>query len=756
MLLVFLLLAAAVRPPVTPLPAWFDEAEAVARDTPLDERPPTEWLLVEREMRVDESGKQVRVHRNVRRVNTPQGVQESSEERISYDPLYEKVFFHRARIHRGGKSLDALAQADFRVLNREAGLEAQLLDGRLSAVLILRDVRPGDLIELAWSVESKPPSLAGHFNHTTYLGGEAHVDRMRQRLLFPAAKKLYLQMRNGAPEPRMRIVGAEREYLWDAPVVPLHMERDTPDSYDPFPAADFTDFDSWAAVAQWALPLFTADTAAVAEMVAPWKSLPEAERAEKALAFAREQVRYFGMEMGINGHKPHPPAQVLKRRYGDCKDKALLLVSLLRASGIEAAPALANTRERAALDGFLPTAYAFNHAIVRARIDGQERWLDATLTSQRGDLSALSSPGYERALVLDPSTTALSHLPPPDASRPLRSVEQVIHARDRNSAARLEVISTYLGFEADEKRAMLAGDPTRLGKRYVDFYRTYEPDIEQRATPVLHDEPQKDQLVVTESYGIPAYWNDGFHDLFLEEMRQLKPMRNVAERTMPLELPYPLHVVQKVRIELPPDTEPQVPQGTHRVAGPGLQGELYTAVTHEKDGPVVSITARLSTTASSVEASKVKEYARSLNELMDASSVRIRLAAIPARSASASVGGNSPDARLGYLGIVFLGLLFGLWFGAPAMVRRFDHWRSKRFYRRTQAVAGESPATPLRVSSAGDLQGHLQGLRCSCGRGSSGVALEAGDSSLVGAQTVHSVRLRCSCSVVRAVFFVEI
>jgi transglutaminase-like putative cysteine protease len=661
-LLLSLLLAAA-RAPVAPLPAWFEEAPYEAAESPQSDRPPTEWLLVEREVRVDESGKQLRAHRSVRRVNTPQGVQESSEERISYDPSYEKLFFHRANIIRDGSRIDALRSADFRVLNREAGLEAQLLDGRLSAVLILRDVRPGDLLELAWTIESKPPELAGHFSQSAYLGGEAHVARLRQRLLWPAFKKLYVQTRNGAPQPRTRIIGTEREYLWDAPAAPTHLERDIPDSYDPYPAADFSDFESWGAVAQWALPLFAADTAAVAGLAAPWKSLPEEERAAKALAFAREQVRYFGMEMGINGHKPHSPAQVLKRRYGDCKDKALLLVSLLRASGIEAAPALANTRERAALDGFLPTPYAFNHAIVHARIGGKDRWLDPTLTSQRGELSVLSTPGYERALVLEPKTIGLSWLPAPDSSKPLRSIEEVVHARDRNSPARMEVVSTYLGLEADEKRATL-GDTDRLGKRYVDFYRAYEPDIEQRATPVLLDEPQRDRLVVTERYGIPSYWSEGFHDLFLEEMRQLKPLRNVAERKMPLTLPYPLHVIQKVRIELPSDAEPQVPQGTHRVAGPGLQGELYTAVTHEKDGPVVSITAELSTTASSIEAAKVKEYARTLNELLEASSVRIRLAA---RSpAAAVIGGSSPDARLGYLGLVCLGLLFALWFTARA------------------------------------------------------------------------------------------
>jgi len=212
------------------------------------------------------------------------------------------------------------------------------------------------------------------------------------------------------------------------------------------------------------------------------------------------------MEMGINGHKPHPPAQVLKRRYGDCKDKALLLVSLLRATGIEAAPALANTRERAALDGFLPTAYAFNHAIVRARIDGKERWLDATLTSQRGELSALSTPGYERALVLDPATYGALQA----------AAAGLVQAAALHRGGGARPRPRRPGAHGGWSRPTWASRPTRSAPCWwatpiawasatsTSTGRTSRTSSSGRL-PVLHDEPQKDQLVVTESYGIPAY-----------------------------------------------------------------------------------------------------------------------------------------------------------------------------------------------------------------------------------------------------------
>ncbi len=50
---------------------------------------------------------------------------------------------------------------------------------------------------------------------------------------------------------------------------------------------------------------------------------------ELATRFVQDEIRYMGIEMGIYSHRPNSPERVLKQRYGDCKDKSLLLVHLL-------------------------------------------------------------------------------------------------------------------------------------------------------------------------------------------------------------------------------------------------------------------------------------------------------------------------------------------------------------------------------------------------------------------------------------------
>jgi hypothetical protein len=86
--------------------------------------------------------------------------------------------------------------------------------------------------------------------------------------------------------------------------------------------------------------------------------------------FARRQVRYVAVEVGIGGYRPHTPQQVMEQLWGDCKDKALLLVDLLKEAGIEAYPALARLDPDGRVDRDFPSPFQFNHMIVAVPADG--------------------------------------------------------------------------------------------------------------------------------------------------------------------------------------------------------------------------------------------------------------------------------------------------------------------------------------------------------------------------------------------------
>jgi|GEM_PF-6524895 len=93
----------------------------------------------------------------------------------------------------------------------------------------------------------------------------------------------------------------------------------------------------------------------------------------QGLHYSAEHVDYG------HGVKPNPPETVIKRGFGDCKDKAILLVVMLRALGLEADPVLVLTREAGLVDPDFPSN-EFNHMIVRAvTADKKAIWIDGTM-----------------------------------------------------------------------------------------------------------------------------------------------------------------------------------------------------------------------------------------------------------------------------------------------------------------------------------------------------------------------------------------
>jgi len=99
--------------------------------------------------------------------------------------------------------------------------------------------------------------------------------------------------------------------------------------------------------------------------------------------FVSQEVRYMGLTMEDTspGYAPHDVCLTFDNRYGVCRDKAALLVALLRIAGLEAYPVLISV-SRAKMDADVPMPF-FNHAIVAARMDGDYVLMDPTDESSR-------------------------------------------------------------------------------------------------------------------------------------------------------------------------------------------------------------------------------------------------------------------------------------------------------------------------------------------------------------------------------------
>jgi len=80
--------------------------------------------------------------------------------------------------------------------------------------------------------------------------------------------------------------------------------------------------------------------------------------------FVNENIRYISADLGRGDFRPMKPVEVLRRKYGDCRDQSALLVALLEAVGFKAYPVLAATRDRVEIIDTLPWPGCFNHVFV--------------------------------------------------------------------------------------------------------------------------------------------------------------------------------------------------------------------------------------------------------------------------------------------------------------------------------------------------------------------------------------------------------
>lgn len=303
----------------------------------------------------------------------------------AWNPASGPPVVHLIKIHRGGETIDVLEKASFEILRREDQLEAAKLDGILTAVLRVPDLRVGDELEVGLTTRLSDPTLGKNDAGLLFLGPSPAPGRYRLGLSWDKGLKPNVKM-----TPDMMAIVRTREsgieFPFDNPAM-LTPPKDAPARYQWQRIVEFTDFADWATISRHFAPLFAkaaripdgSPLEAEARRIAAAHTQP-LERAAAALKLVQQDVRYIYVGLGNGNLTPATAEETWQRRYGDCKGKTALLLGLLARLGIEAEAVLANNEGADdGLDERLPNPGMFDHVLVRARIDGTVYWLDGTL-----------------------------------------------------------------------------------------------------------------------------------------------------------------------------------------------------------------------------------------------------------------------------------------------------------------------------------------------------------------------------------------
>jgi hypothetical protein len=244
-----------------------------------------------------------------------------------------------------------------------------------------REERP-TVLQDAWYVQSGYPTREAHYTLQLPNGWEY--------------KAVWLNHEEVAPT-QTAVGGFGNQWHWVVSGVPrIRYEDEMPPwrgieaqmivSFVPPGGAPGKVFANWSGMGAWyneltrnrrdASPEITQKTAALTA-----SSKTQLEKMQAIANFMQRDIRYVAIELGIGGQQPHPAPEIFNHKYGDCKDKATLMSTMLKTIGIDSYYVIINTRRDSVKPEMPPHLGGFNHAILAVKLpdDANSPTLIATM-----------------------------------------------------------------------------------------------------------------------------------------------------------------------------------------------------------------------------------------------------------------------------------------------------------------------------------------------------------------------------------------
>ncbi len=469
-----------------------------------------------------------------------------SEPQISFNPAYQQLVIHQAVVIRDGQRLDRLKGARIELMRREQQLERQLIDGVRTALIVLSDVRVGDIVDVAYTLEGENPIFEGRYSALMQLASDAPVDRLHVRIEAPPDRRLAVKAIASDVVPERfdeggrQVIRVLREH-----VPAVQDEAATPPWFKVYPALHVSEYASWGEVDQWAQRLFAVEPAAagVAAKAAELKAqggTPE-QQVAAALRFVQDEVRYFSASLGESSHRPKAAAKTLAERLGDCKDKTLLLNSLLAAMGFDAHPALISMARNRGIGSFLPSHDQFDHVISRVQLGEAVYFLDPTMNGQGYSLEKRGYYRFGAALVVGQGGTGPVAVVPPAFAQDSLSFRQDWDFSQLARPVQLTTSFKASGLAAERWRANLAtAGLERIAESIGGAYVRLLPGLVSLGQPEVVDDRDSNEWLLKlhfEHPGIGRYQR-GWLDLEFPaaELVDALPVPPEARRRLPFQL----------------------------------------------------------------------------------------------------------------------------------------------------------------------------------------------------------------------------
>ncbi|MDC0748502.1 DUF3857 domain-containing protein [Polyangium mundeleinium] len=405
---------------------------------------------------------------------------ESAASARQYDFAYEAdrqtVDLRAARVYRANGKIDEAIESGEGAADNPA---ISMYTSQRAFVVLFPRLNAGDVVELRYRVEDVAPrnEKSDYFGEIQYLQNDHPIASSEYVLITPKARRFFIRTDRlpGLVED-VKEEGDKRIYRFTGTNVPaLAPEPNMPPWSEVLGTVHVSTFDTWDAVGAWywglAREQFDVDDEVRKRARELTKGLTDDAAKVKAIYKFATQTRYVALEFGIEGIRPRRAAQTLARGWGDCKDKATLIVTMLRELGINSTIVLLRTRMRGDIAPEPASLAPFDHAIVY--VPSMDLYLDGTAEHT----GSMELPVMDRAaigLLVNEGKPKLVRLPqpPPEQSLTRRHVEVTL--ADGGAAQLVSDVQVTGAYAPDWRRRYLA-EGTRHERASQDLASDFGP-----------------------------------------------------------------------------------------------------------------------------------------------------------------------------------------------------------------------------------------------------------------------------------------
>ncbi len=462
-----------------------DEAFAVASDVLLERRGAAQGYPVTmlQDLTVNtvfESGLGSRFRQVAVQIHDTEGARQWRTFPIQYDPDVQRVDIRQARVFRDGQQLSStqtfeqqLGEPWYRIYYDTRAL-----------VVVFPDLEPGDVVELRYRVDDVAPRNLFHdyYGDLRTLQMTVPIRRLDYVLITPSSRRFYFNQPRGVTHDTREEDDRRVDHFHVDDVPALSPEPSMPGMTELVPYLHVSTYRSWEDVGRWYWGLIQDQLQAderlrrtVRELVA---GAPDTRtKVARIYDWVIRNTRYVALEFGIHGYLPYRVPDIVTRGFGDCKDKASLIYTMLREAGIDARIVLIRTRQNGQIEEEPASLAVFDHAI--AYVPELDLYLDGT-----AELSGMEElPAMDQGVTVlrvGPNDVTLGRTPmlEPDRNRRTREVALTLAAEGSGT---VDVREEVRGAEAPGYRSRFQAEGLRR-ERLERQMRNLFPGLELTQT----------------------------------------------------------------------------------------------------------------------------------------------------------------------------------------------------------------------------------------------------------------------------------